>query len=287
MKTALFTKVLGERSLTEVVDIAAEMGYDGVEPMGREPHLPPETPLDQVEHLRARLDEHGLDVPCFATYTGGYVDTTDEEREAALADLRHCLEIATTLDCGLVRHSVEGPPVRHAVESDFETAAAWFRRAADLADEYDIRLAVEIHAHKLTETTESTLKLLEMVDRDNVGAIHDAGNMFIVDAPYGPETVERLGDRLFHVHVKDERRVDDDSLPGTFELETRHGLELFQPRRLGDGDVDHRPLIAALADAGYDGSLTVECHVPTDDPDSDLDVARHELAVLREYLDDV
>lgn len=285
MKTALFTKVLGERTLADAVAHAAEMGYDGVEPMGREPHLPPDTPIRQAEELRSQLDEHGFEVPCVATYTGGYVDRTDEEREAELADLRRCLELAAALDCDLVRHSVGGPPVRRATESDFEAAARWYRQAADLAAEYDSRVAVEIHAHKLTETVESTLKLLDMVDRDNAGAIHDAGNMYIVDAPYGPETVERLGDQLFHVHVKDERRVDDDALPGVFELETRHGPELFQPRRLGEGRVDHQSLFAALAESGYDGALTAECHVPTDEPDADLAVARHELSVLREYLD--
>lgn len=287
MKTALFTKVLAERSLTEAIEIAGEIGYDGVEPMGREPHLPPDTSLDRAREFRALLDEHGLEVPCLATYTGGYVDVSDDEREAELADLERYLELADALDCDLVRHGVGGPPVREVAESDFEVAASWLGRAADRAAEHDVRLAVEIHAHKLTETTESTLKLLDTVGRDNVGAIHDAGNMYIVDAPYGPETVDRLGDRLFHVHVKDERRVDDDSLPGVFELETRHGPELFQPRRLGEGAVDHRPLFEALAESGYDGSLTAECHVPTDDADADIAVARHERDALREHLDQI
>ena len=48
MKTVLFTKVLAERSLTEAIEIAEEIGYDGVEPMGREPHLPPDTSLDRA-----------------------------------------------------------------------------------------------------------------------------------------------------------------------------------------------------------------------------------------------
>lgn len=287
MKTALFSKVLAERPLTEVIDLAAELGYDGVEPMGRDPHLPPDTALDRARKLRTRLSEHGLEVPCLATYTGGYTDTTDEKREAELDDLERFLELATVLDCDLVRHGVGGPSPRQAAESDFELAAAWLGRAADLAAEYDTRLAVEIHADKLTETTESTLELLERVDRGNVGAIHDAGNMYIVDAPYGPETVDRLGDRLFHVHVKDERRVDDESLPGAFALETRHGPELFQPQRLGNGAVEHQSLFDALAESGYDGFLTAECHVPTDGEDADVAVARHEHDVLQNHLDHV
>ena len=130
MKTALFTKLLAERSLTEAIEIAGEIGYDGVEPMGREPHLPPDTSLDRARELRAMLDEHGLEVPCLATYTGGYVDVSDDEREAELADLERYLELADALDCDLVRHGVGGPPVREAAESDFQVAASWLGRGS-------------------------------------------------------------------------------------------------------------------------------------------------------------
>jgi sugar phosphate isomerase/epimerase len=145
-------------------------------------------------------------------------------------------------------------------------------------------LGIEIHAHTLVETVDATQRLLRDIDRDNVGAIHDAGNMYIVEEPFGPESVERLGDDLVHVHVKEEARVDDPDLPGAFELETDAGDELFQPRRLGEGDVDHGPLFDALQDAGYDGFVTDECHVPTES-DGDIEVARHELTELRAMLD--
>lgn len=285
MKTALFSKVFAERSLSSAIDLTADLGYDGIEPMGREPHLPPDTSRDRAAEIRARVDDRGLEIPCLATYTGGDVDATDEERERQLADLESFLELADPLDCRLLRHSAGGPPLHEATEADFEVAARWLRRAADLAAEYDATLAMEIHAHKLTETVDSTLKLVEMVDRENLGAIHDAGNMYIVDTDYGPKSVERLGERLSHVHVKDERRVDDASVPGAFELETRHGREMFQPRRLGEGDVDHGPLFGALAEAGYDGFVSAECHVPTDEPDADIAVAEHEREALDEHID--
>lgn len=285
MKTAVFSKIFSERSLSAAIDLAADVGYDGIEPMGRDPHLPPETTRERAAEIRAHVDERDLDVPCITTYTGGYVDATDEEREDELADLERFLELTDPLDCHLLRHGPGGPPLHEASDDDFAVGARWMRRAADLAAEYDATLAMEIHAHKLTETVDSTLRLIDMIDRENVGAIHDAGNMYLVDTDFGAESVERLGDRLQHVHVKDEQRIDDDSLPGAFELVTRHGPELFQPRRLGEGAVDHRPLFAALQDAGYDGFVSAECHVPTDEPGDDLAVARHERAALREQID--
>lgn len=286
VKTALFSKIFADRALEDAIDLAAEIGYEGIEPMARDPHLPPDTTRERASEIRARIDELELEIPCLATYTGGYVDATDEEREAELADLERFLRLSEPLECDLLRHGAGGPPVHEATEDDFEVAATWMRRAADLAAEYGKTLAMEIHADRLAETTDSTLKLLEMIDRENVGAIHDAGNLYIVDADYGPGSIEKLAEDLLHVHVKDERRVDDDSLPGAFEYETRHGPEVYQPRRLGEGAVDYRPLIRTLRDAGYDGYATAECHVPMDDPGADVDVAEHELAVLREYIAD-
>ena len=50
------------------------------------------------------------------------------------------------------------------------------------------------------ETTESTLRLVDAIDRENVGVIHDASNIFIVDDDFDPASIDRLGDHLAHVH---------------------------------------------------------------------------------------
>ena len=280
---SLFTKVLNDRPLDEAIEVTAQIGYDGIELMGREPHLSGDTSIERVEELAAKITDLGLDVPCLATYTGFYIGKTDEECEAQLDELERFCKFADVLGCDLVRHSPGGPPARDATKDDYAEAATWMRRAADLASDHDMRLGVEIHGHTITETADTTLKLLEMVDRANVGAIHDAGNMYLVGADYGRQTVERLSDRLFHVHVKDERRVTDESMAGAFNFETDRGVETFQPTLLGDGDVTYRPLFEALADTGYNGFVTDECHVPSDAPDEDIAIARNELAALRDY----
>lgn len=290
MNLALFSKVLASRPLVEATRIAADLGYDGLEPMGHAPHLAGDTPLADAADLRTLLDDHGLTAPCVTTYTGGYVDGSDDECETELAALDPFLDLADVLDVAFVRHAPDGPPVHEATDADFERAAAWMRRAADRAAEHGVTLCVELHAHKVTETVESTLDLLNRIDRENVAVIHDAGNLAIVGEGFGRASVERLGDRLAHVHVKDIARVPlDADLPkgSTFELDTRRGRERFQHRRLGEGNVDHAPLVEALADTGYDGALTVE-HPPQAWTDEDpVEVARGELAELRRLVDTV
>ena len=261
MHPAIFTKVFDDRSLDGAIETAARIGYSGVEVMAREPHFPSTTSDERAEEIRSLLDDLDLTVPCLATYTGGYTTKTDEECEAELAEFERFLALSELLDVDLLRHGPGGPSVRDATDDDFERAAAWLRRAADRADAYDRTIGLEIHSHRLTETTDATMRLVESIDRENVGVIHDAGNMFIVDERYGRGSVDRIGDRLVHVHLKDLSRVSDRSLSDSFSLETPRGEETFRRETLGEGDIDYGSLFGALADAGYEGSVTTEATV--------------------------
>ncbi|WP_435361694.1 sugar phosphate isomerase/epimerase family protein [Haloarchaeobius sp. DFWS5] len=283
MQTALFTKVLSDRSLKDACTVAADIGYDGVELMCRDPHFGVDTTDEEAAELRDHVAALGLEIPCLATYTGSYLDKSEDEREEQLDQLERFCELATILDVDLVRHGPGGPSSFEAEKSDYEEAAGWFRRAADLAAEYDKELGVEIHSSTIVESAADARYFLDMVDRENVGAIHDAGNMFISRSDYGAASVKMLGDWLRHVHVKDERRVAGDG-DGRFTVRTVEGAEWFEPALLNEGDADHAPLFDALAAIDYDGFLTDECHVaPTDDRDP-VAIARGEHETLDRLL---
>jgi L-ribulose-5-phosphate 3-epimerase len=286
LKPAVYSRILDHRSLAAAAEAAADIGYDGLEVMGREPHLPADTTVETARTLRERFDELGLSVPCIYTSTGGYVDRTDEERAAELDALEPFLELAATLDCPIVKHGVGGPPEHRAGDADYEVAAEWLGRAADRAAEHGRQVGLEIHAGTLTESAEGTAKLIDMTDRENVVAIHDAGNMYIAENDFGARSVEVLGDRLAHLHVKDLAPVEDETLPGAFTTGTPSGERTFQHRHLGEGAVDHAELFGALADADFDGYASDECAVPQEGPDGDEVVAREEYAALEELLAD-
>lgn len=283
MQVSVLTKLFGDRSLEEACEVAADLGFDAVELMGRDPHFGPETTIEEAEALRATLDDLGLDVSCVASYTGGYLDKGPDEQERELERLERFCELARAVDCHRVRHGPGGPPEHRATDDDYEEAIEWMRRACDVAAQYNVELLVEIHSLTVVESAAAARRLLDGVDRDNLGAMHDAGNMYISRKEFGPRSVEVLGEQLDHVHVKDELRVADEAR-GTFELETPVGQELFQPRLLGDGAVDHGPLFSALQDAGYDGYITLECHVPPHDTLTDRAIAECELHATQELL---
>lgn len=280
MRTALFTLVFQHRSLDEAIRMAAEVGYEAVELLGREPHLPADTSQERARRIKRVADGAGLRVACLATYTGGYSTKTDAECLQELVNLEKCLKLAVILDCPLIRHDPGGPSALVAGPEERARAMAWMRKAAEVAQGYGKKLAMEIHNNSLVETADAAALFLEELGADNVGVIHDAGNMYITDTDYGAYSVQRLGDRIFHVHVKDELRVEDDSLPRTFRDRTRHGEEIFQHNLLGEGAVDHLQLFTALVRAGYGGYLSAECHGTPDDRAT----AVHELAEIRRLV---
>lgn len=283
MKTALFTKVLGERPLESVIEIAAVLGYDGVELMGREPHLGLETTDAEARALREHASDLGVDLVSLATYTGHYTTASDAECEDELARFERFCELADVLDVQLVRNFPGGPSPYDADDEAYDRAARWVGRAADVAADHELTVGVEIHTDSVAESAADAVRLLDAVGRENVVAIHDAGNMYICDEQYGPASVETLGGSLGHVHVKDVRRTR--SLDGGFTIETRHGEESFAFARLGRGDVDHWRLFRALADSGYDGYVTDECFAPAEGPAGDVTVAAHELGELERLIE--
>ena len=139
---------------------------------------------------------------------------------------------------------------------------------------------MEIHFGDLVETGDDAVRMLDMIERPNVGLIYDAGNMCMTPTPYGPEVIRKLGHRIFHFHVKDESWHGDENDPSRTEL---HG-RVFWHRLLGKGEVDHEPLFRTLKEMGYQGYLSVECHAAGSTP---VSVAEHEYRTMREILDGV
>ncbi|SEG56395.1 sugar phosphate isomerase/epimerase [Paenibacillus sp. UNC499MF] len=264
MKIAAFSGALMEYSIQEAMKITADLGFDGIEIACREPHLSPQTSIPRVKEIRRLADEHVLDIPVLGGYMGRFSESGDSECAAAYDEFLALLERADYLETDMIRVFPGGPNAFLAADYHYEKAAHWLRKCAEEARRYEKTILLEIHNVSLIETVESSLRLLEMIGEDNVGLIHDAGNMYISDTDFGRASVTGLGSRLQHVHVKDEKRIPAAGGPGTgtFRNVTRHGEEHFLQCRLGEGEVDHRELFEALAETGYGGWVTLECFAP-------------------------
>ena len=280
MKIAVFSGPLLDYSAREAMELAAGSGYAGIELACREPHLSPATSVPRVREMKRIADHYGLAIPALGGYAGRFSESGDDECRREFEDFCRLLEHAGRLEADMVRIFQGGPNAFLAADYHYEKAAYWLRRCAAEARKHGKRIVLEIHNVSLIETADSALRLLDMVGEERVGLIHDAANMYIADTDYGRESVKRLGRRLFHVHVKDIKRIERAGGPGTFRNVTRHGEEAFRQCLLGEGEVDHSGLIAGLRETGYDGWMTLECFAPV--PPEEQIV--HDLAVLRRWL---
>lgn len=262
MKFAAFSGVFIEHSIQEALRLTRELGMDGMEIAAREPHLSPTTSSHRIKEVRKVADDLGLELPALAGYMGGFSTASDKDSEQAFADFQRMLEAAGVLGSSMIRVAPGGPNAFLAKDYHYAKAAYWIDRCAAEAKKQGVKIVLEIHNVSIAETVESSHRLLNMIEHDNVGMIHDAGNMYITDTDYGRDSVIQLGNRMFHVHIKDELRVDAVGAPGTFTNLTKHGEEKFIQSRLGEGAADHQPLINALVETGYEGWLTLECHAP-------------------------
>ncbi|MFS0723601.1 sugar phosphate isomerase/epimerase family protein [Paenibacillus sp. 1P07SE] len=264
MNIAAFSGAYSASNFREAASAVSRLGFQGIEIAARGSHLAPASTADQVREVKAIADGHGLAIPVLAGYAGGFSTAADEACEQAYGDFLELLEIAGELGAGAIRVQPGGPNAFLAEPGHYERAARWLDRCAEAAQPCGVNVLVELHNETLVESADDAQRLLDLLEWDNIGWIHDAGNMYISGADYGADSVRKLRSRLFHVHVKDERRLDPQlpPQPGEFTARTRRGDERFVPCLLGEGEADHHGLFAGLAEIAYTGWITLECHAP-------------------------
>lgn len=265
MILTLCTKLTAGHSLDETIALAARYGFHGLEIFGLPEHLPPEAEFDDVVRWAELVKDAGLRVWCLATYVGPYGEASPDDVERMLGQVRRYCQFADLLGCKYIRQvSAMGSP-SDLSEEVWRRTAEGLRAAADVAAEYDKWIVLETHDGQIVETPESTVKLVGMIGRENIGVTFDPGNHVRRPADYGPRGIGKLGSLIVNVHIKD-ATVDR------------------QQRLFGEGDMDWALVWEGLAEIGYDGAIGVECHVKPSDELTVTDIIAHEVAAIRQSL---
>lgn len=284
MKTSIFNVVFNKRSIHQALKYASEIGFDAVELWGKEPHISADVTRERIMEINDLLEKYKLEISALGSYLGRFSTASDAECKVKYEEFKNYIEVLEQLDIDIIRVGPGGPSGFKAQDYHYQKAAFWIQKCADYAGNYGKKIGMEIHGGRIIETTEETLRLLEIIDRKNVGVIHDAGNLFIyTDNDYGYETIKKLGDKIFHVHVKGERFVDDDSLPSAHRTETRYGERIFQQVLLEESVADYRSVFKGLKEIGYDGYVSTECFAPL----PDVERAKRDLKMMKKLIAEV
>ena len=74
MKLGLCTIAFQEKPLEEVIDIAADHGFDGIEVWGKPPHLPADYDESYVKNIKEMAQRKGLAISAFGSYVDPLMD---------------------------------------------------------------------------------------------------------------------------------------------------------------------------------------------------------------------
>lgn len=288
----LFTGQWADLPISEMAEMTAGFGYDGIELACWGDHFEVQRALnedDYCDKLRGLLQKHDLQCHAISSHLVGQAvcDLIDERHKAILPDevwgdgdpdgvnQRAAKELADTARAaqkfgvevvnGFTGSSIwhllySFPPVpNQMIDAGFDLFADRFNPILDVFQECGVRFALEVHPTEIAFDIITAQRVLEKLDhRPEFGFNFDPSHL-IWQGIDPVQFIRTFADRIYHVHIKDAIV----KLDGTSGILTSH-LPFGDPRRgwdfrsPGRGGVNFEEILRALNDIGYDGPLSIE-----------------------------
>lgn len=252
----------------EAVRYVHEIGLDAFEPFPQRDLKTLETAA--AERIREEADRLGVTIPCFSVLA----NLTGEGREAEIARLKRCAEIAKIMGSPLLHHTLypllKPEDVRTPAELIDEAASA-AREVYDYAETLGVKCVYEDQGLAFNGIEGFGLFLVAL-DRP-AGVVLDLGNVAFAKEKPAP-FAEKYLERIVHVHVKDY---------GVNRANPNYTLAdgtTLSPAALGEGDLQIADALRILKNAGYSGWLMLENERLGGGRESQIDDVR----ILREML---
>ncbi len=257
----------------KVFDWAKEKGFDGIEiidswidfySMG----------VEEIKKLKREFNIRNLETS--AITASSLTFTEPKLARKSFSKVEKAFEVAGMLESRIVNlclwQTVPPKTSLNAKEKHYEALAENISKLADKAKTADIELSIELHEGTIVDTSDALIKVLNMVNKPNVGANPDLGNwLFMFPKPYEPwqETLKKLAKYTTYWHVKTFCRVHFPKLNDSQFIEVP----------LPFGDIDYRRAFPIILNEGYDGYIVVETQ-EEGDPFDFLETGKHYIEEL-------
>jgi sugar phosphate isomerase/epimerase len=233
------------RDVERCIDLAAEMGFDGVEILHRQMS---DESNGYLQRLKQRAFVNGLDLCGFSTHQG-FLSPDADKRKKNVEHTLHCIELAYMLGIPTMRvntgtwgtskdfdelmrnRGVEPPLPGHTDEEGFKWVVDGYQQCLKTAERCGVTLGLENH-WGLGRTPEGVLRVVREVNSPWLRATLDTGN-FLED-PY--DRLEQMAPEAVYVQAK---TYDGGGLWYTLEL-------------------DYPRIAAMLRKHGYRGYVSLE-----------------------------
>jgi sugar phosphate isomerase/epimerase len=273
VKIGFVTAIVHDSTFEEVLAFAAETGYDLVEPMcwpvGKaDRRYAGITHIDVVgfgaeeaARVTALCERNGVGLSALGYYPNPLVADA-AEREVYADHLRRVIDASALLDVGLVTTFV-GRDHERSLEENLELFEEVWPPLVAYAEAKGVKVAIENcpmlfsgdewpGGKNLAISPAVWRRMFEVIPSASFGLNFDPSHLIWQRIDYA-RAIREFGDRLLHVHVKDERV----SVDGLYEHGIL-GLGWHDPKLPGLGDCDWGAFFAALTDVGYRGPVVIE-----------------------------
>ncbi|HTJ68349.1 MAG TPA: EboA domain-containing protein [Actinospica sp.] len=246
------TNGLGDNRLPDALRLLADLGYDGVALTLDTGHLDPyaedfERDLPRIAALLDKLDL-AVVIETGARYLldprrKHHPTLISEGSEQRIGFLERAVRIGAELGAEAVSFWSGNRPADEAVPDDelWGRLVRGVERVITVAELHGVRLGFEPEPGMLVEDIAGYERLIAALgDPGALGLTLDLGHCRCLEELSVPDCVRRAGDRLVNVQIEDMRRGVHEHL------------------EFGRGEIDFPPVLAALAEVGYRGLVSVE-----------------------------
>ena len=275
MKLGFVSAILGDLSFEEMIDFAAENGFECVEvacwPKGKaERRYAGVTHInaDEVDEAKAAyLNDYcakrGVEISALAYYPNT-MDPDLEKRAVYIEHLKKLIKAAKLMGIGTVNTFIGRDPKKN-VDENIEIFKEVWPPIIAFAEENGVRIGIENcpmlftndewpGGQNLMTTPAIWRRLFEIIPSKNFGLNYDPSHFVWQQIDY-IRPIYEFKDRIFHVHYKD-IKIYPEKLADVGIMATP--LQYMSPKLPGLGDVDWGRYVSALTDIGYDGCTCIE-----------------------------
>ncbi len=240
----------------------ADMGFEYVELEGVG-----EENLKEVYHNREKIKDHcralGVKIINFCPIIPDIVSIDEDKRKKAKDLYMLGIELAKYFECETIQTDSYTPPLEFIGEAPYKESISYgkhyrvkidlnfswdklwnvlvdsFRFASETAKSAGLKFCLEPRVGEIISNTDALLRLMDHVKSDNFGAVLDTGHQN-AQKEILPLSVEKLGNRIFYLHVSDNDGKVNEHLP------------------LGKGNIDWEGVFLALKKHNYQGYVAID-----------------------------
>ncbi len=230
--------------------LISSIGYSAIEILCDTPHAYPPGEQD-VKKIKALLSRNNLGISnlnaftmyaVWDTYRPSWVEDASKLRQLRVEHTKNCIVLASKLGCRNISTEPGGPKKRRSQYVSRSRFVKEMNVISRFAEAHGIKVLVEPEPGLLLETSDDFLSFIKEVESEYIRLNFDIAH-FYCSREDPAKAVHKLSDFIEHVHLSDIAmdRVHNHLIPG-------------------DGTIDFKSVLKAIASIGYKGFVTVELY---------------------------